>query len=258
MKVRVRRLLGKLGIGDRSLPEPRPLIAPLRSLDSAQTSLRRLPDRRLLLTIRHAPLRWVTPEMLAWWFQNIEGTMVVEGREYPRYLLWHPFDHIAYSATRRPDGSIEPGVKFRIVEAFGRDPSLRVTTRDHVDLLDETGLRLSARFAGVEVFSLHHRFTREGDGAVRLDPGVGDCRPGRSRRQPDPQPSILRRAPRPCLAAGTTWRRSGCLSSCCRRCTGRAEYSSLERKPPSRHASLLLGTRANSDAHPRAPSHCLA
>jgi hypothetical protein len=33
-----------------------------------------------------------------------------------------------------------------------------------VDLLDETGLRLSARFAGVEVFSLHHRFTREGDG----------------------------------------------------------------------------------------------
>jgi len=164
VKVRVRRLLGKLGIGDRPLPEPRPLIAPLRSLDSAQTSLRRLPDRRLLLTIRHAPLRGVTPEMLAWWFRNIEGTMLVEGREYPRYLLWHPFDHVAYSATRRPDGSIGPGVKFRIVEAFGRDPSLRVVTRDHVDLLDETGLRLSARFAGVEVFSLHHRFTREGDG----------------------------------------------------------------------------------------------
>jgi hypothetical protein len=163
VKAQVRRLLGKLGIGERSLPEPRPLIAPLRSLDSAQTSLRRLPDRRLLMTIRHAPLRGVTPEMLVWWFRNIEGTMVVDGREYPRYLLWHPFDHIAYSATRRPDGSIGPGVKFRIVEAFGRDPSLRVATRDHVDLLDETGLRLSARFAGVEVFSLHHRFTREGD-----------------------------------------------------------------------------------------------
>lgn len=124
----------------------------------------RLPDRRLLLTIRHAPLRGVTPEMLAWWFQNIEGSMSVEGREYPRYLIWHPFDHIDYSATRLPDGRIGPGVRFTIVEAFGRDPALRVRTRDHVDLLDETGLRLSARFAGVEVFSLHHRFTREGEG----------------------------------------------------------------------------------------------
>jgi len=46
------------------LPDPRPLIAPLRSLDSAQTSVSRLPDRRLLITIRHAPLRRVTPDML--------------------------------------------------------------------------------------------------------------------------------------------------------------------------------------------------
>jgi phenylpropionate dioxygenase-like ring-hydroxylating dioxygenase large terminal subunit len=64
------------------LPAPRPLIGPLRSLESAQTSLRRLPDRRLLATIRHAPLRGVTPEMLAWWFRNIEGTVSVEGRDY--------------------------------------------------------------------------------------------------------------------------------------------------------------------------------
>lgn len=116
------------------------------------------------MTIRHAPLRGVSPEMLVWWFQNIEGTITVAGRDYPRYLIWHPFDHISYSATRLPGGGIGPGVKFRIVEAFGRDPALRVKTRDHVDLLDATGLRLSTRFAGVEVFSLHHRFTRETDG----------------------------------------------------------------------------------------------
>jgi len=47
------------------LPPQRPLLAPLRELASAQTSIRRLPDRRLLMTIRHAPLRGVTPEMLA-------------------------------------------------------------------------------------------------------------------------------------------------------------------------------------------------
>ena len=146
------------------LPDPRPLIAPLRGLDSAQTSLSRLPDHRLLLTIRHVPLEGVTPEMLVWWFQNIEGTITVEGHEYPRYLIWHPFDHIAYEATRLPNGRIGAGVRFRIVEAFGRDPGLRIDTRDHVDLLDESGLRLSGRFAGLEFVSLHHRFTHEGSG----------------------------------------------------------------------------------------------
>jgi hypothetical protein len=140
-------------------------VAPLRSLDSAQTSLGRLPDGRLLISIRHAPLVGVSPEMLAWWFKNIEGTITIDGREYPRYLIWHPFDHIAYSSTRLADGSVGAGVKFKITEAFGRDPSLLIKTHDHVDLLDTTGLRLSARFAGVELFALHHRFTRNDDGA---------------------------------------------------------------------------------------------
>jgi hypothetical protein len=152
----------------RALPEPRPLIAPLRTVETAQTSLRRLPDRRLLMTSRHAPLRGVTPEMLVWWFQNVEGTITVDGREYPRYLIWHPYDHIHYDTTRHGDGSVSPGVRFHIVEAFGRDPSLRVETRDHVEVLDTSGLRQSARLAGIEMFVLHHRFTRE-QGATQYD-----------------------------------------------------------------------------------------
>ena len=116
------------------------------------------------MTIRHAPLRGITPAMLVWWFKNIEGTLEVEGCTYPRYLIWHPYDHIHYEATRHADGSISAGVRFHIVEAFGRDRSLRIDTRDHVDLLDETGLRLSTRFGGIELSSLHHRFTVEGDG----------------------------------------------------------------------------------------------
>ena len=146
------------------LPPPRPLIGPLRSVDTAHASVRRLADRRLLVTIRHAPLRAITPEMLSWWFRNIEGTMTVEGRDYPRYLIWHPFDHISFRTTRLPDGGVGAGVKFKIVEAFGRDPAFLIRTRDHVDLLDETGLRLSARLAGIELFALHHRFSPLPDG----------------------------------------------------------------------------------------------
>ena len=151
-------------IRDRvDLPAVRPLVAPLRAADTAQTSLRRLPDRRLLMTIRHAPLRGVTPAMLVSWFRELEGTIEVDGREYPRYLIWHPYDHIHYDTTRDGDGSVSAGVRFHIVEAFSRDPGLRVETRDHVDLLDESGLRLSSRLAGIEMFVLHHRFTFEGD-----------------------------------------------------------------------------------------------
>ena len=167
------------------LPAARPLLAPLRSLSSAQTSISRLPDRRLLLTIRHAPLRGITPEMLVWWFQNIEGTVTVDGHAYPRYLIWHPFDHIDYGATRQPDGGIGAGVRFRIVEAFGRDPSLLIDTRDHVDLLDTSGLRLSARCAGVEFFSLHHRFTRE-RGGTQYDSTMVVGAPGRLGRVINP------------------------------------------------------------------------
>jgi hypothetical protein len=169
----------RAGGGDAGLPAPRPLLAPLRSRASAQTSLRRLPDGRLLMTIRHAPLRGVTPEMLSWWFQNIEGTVEVDGREYPRYLVWHPFDHLDYRARRRRDGTIGPGARFTIVEAFGRDASLLVRTHDHVDLLDVSGLRLSARMAGIEFFSLHHRFTREGDDATQYDSTMLVGVPGR-------------------------------------------------------------------------------
>jgi hypothetical protein len=147
------------------LPPPRPLLAPLRTLDTAQTNIRRLADRRLLVTIRHAPLRGVTPEMLGWWFQNIEGTITVEGQKHPRYLIWHPLDHISFATTRLPDGSVGAGVKFKIVEAFGRDTSLLIRTRDQVDLLDDSGLRLSARVGAIELFALHHRFTREADGS---------------------------------------------------------------------------------------------
>ncbi|MGK2954055.1 MAG: hypothetical protein ACSLFI_00020 [Solirubrobacterales bacterium] len=88
-------------------------------MDSAQTSFRRLPDRRYLLTIRHAPLTRVKPPMLAWWSANIEGEIELDGKKYPRYLIWHLYDHIYYSCTRLADGSVGPGVRFMIVGVPG-------------------------------------------------------------------------------------------------------------------------------------------
>jgi hypothetical protein len=53
------------------LPEPRPLLHPLRTPESARSAIRRLPHHRMRVTIDHQPLAGITPPMLLWWFRHI-------------------------------------------------------------------------------------------------------------------------------------------------------------------------------------------
>src|SRR5271167_3038798 len=95
---------------------PRPFHWAMKPLDSAETGSKILDDGRLELSIRHDVIKGVTPAMLGWWFRNIEGTMKHMGRTYPRYLVWHPIDHIHYAVARRaPDGSAGQWARFHIV-----------------------------------------------------------------------------------------------------------------------------------------------
>ncbi len=139
------------------LPE-RPRLAPLRPVTSAHTALRH--DRgRLVLTIEHQTLRGITPEMLLWWFQHIDGTLTVDGVAHPRYLLWHPVDHIRWElASPDPAGGAGAGAHFRIVEAFGGNPDFYVDSVELVEKLDLEGISLVRRELGREVFRLEHRW----------------------------------------------------------------------------------------------------
>jgi hypothetical protein len=139
----------------------------MKPLSSARTNLRTLPDGRLELTIEHDVLKGVTPPMLLWWFTHIEEDMEHEGRVLPRYLVWHPLDHVDYEVLDRPpDGAVRAGLHFHIVEAFGRDPRYFVDTVDVVEKLDETGIVLAQRpFGRAPVFRLEHRF-QEVDGGT--------------------------------------------------------------------------------------------
>src|ERR1700757_5212938 len=106
---------------------PRPFNWAMKPLDSAETGVKPLDDGRLELSIRHDIIKGVTPAMLGWWFRNIDGTMEHMGQIYPRYLIWHPIDHIHYAVSRRaPDGTTGPGARFSIVEAFGANPDFLV------------------------------------------------------------------------------------------------------------------------------------
>lgn len=143
------------------IPEPRPVVHPLREVSSAVTTIAELPNNRRRVTIDHQPLRGVTPDMVLWWFQNIGGSMEFDGRLVDNYLVWHPVDHIRWELeTPSPGGLAEEGARYRIVEAFGARPEYYVDTTERVEKLDRTGIRLVRRFAGVKVFELSHTWSR--------------------------------------------------------------------------------------------------
>jgi hypothetical protein len=132
----------------------------MKAVSSADTTLVLRADRGLELTIAHDLVRGVTPAMLHWWFLNIDGTMTYDDQTYPRYLVWHPTDHILHQdIALAPDGSAGVGSRRRIVEAFGHNAAYLVDSVEEVTKLDQTGIRLRKRIAGVEVFSLEHHFS---------------------------------------------------------------------------------------------------
>lgn len=149
----------------------------MKPLASAATTQSILSTGQLELTIEHDTVRGVTPAMLRWWFETLGQTMRFGGTEYPRYLLWHPRDHIHWAlAARSPSGGTGQGARFRIVEAFAANPAYYVDSTEDVEQLDESGIALVRRIAGVEVFRLEHRFGHAPQGASyrsRMTVGVG-------------------------------------------------------------------------------------
>jgi hypothetical protein len=142
-----------------------PVLYPLRTVDSAVVRHTALPHLRRRITIDHRPLPGITPSMLLDWFSHIGDTMTYGEQVVPRYLAWHPVDHINWElATAAPGGGAAEGAKFRIVEKFGRD-DYAVDIVDRVEKLDETGLRLVQRVAGVPIFQLEHTWSVAAEGA---------------------------------------------------------------------------------------------
>lgn len=151
----------------RRLPllPPRSLPWPLKPLGSAQTSLSYDARGRMVMHIRHDLLKGISPEMIAWWFGNIAGDMELEGRHLSKYLVWHPHDHIHWQLVQPgPSGQVGPGAKFRIVEAFGRNPDFYIDIIDTVTRLDATGFTGVSHSLGHQVSHLNHDFIAVGGG----------------------------------------------------------------------------------------------
>jgi hypothetical protein len=137
-----------------------PVLAPLRDVATAIVRHETFPHHRRRVTIDHRPLDGVTPAEVLDWFRSLAGTMEYGGRTVPRYLAWHPIDHVRWELARpAPGGGAAEGARFHIVERFGGRPENEVDVVDTVEKLDETGIRLVQRVAGVLVFQLEHTWS---------------------------------------------------------------------------------------------------
>jgi hypothetical protein len=133
---------------------------PLRGVDTAVVRRETFPHGRRRVTIDHRPLEGVTPVEVLDWFRSLGGSMEYGGRTVPRYLAWHPIDHLRWELARpAPDGGAAEGARFHIVERFGGRPENEVDVVDTVEKLDETGIRLVQRVAGVVIFQLEHTWS---------------------------------------------------------------------------------------------------
>ncbi|WP_193042992.1 hypothetical protein [Mycolicibacterium baixiangningiae] len=144
----------------------RPVLYPLRSVDTAAVHIIAAPRHRRRVTIDHRPLAGVTPAMLLDWFTHLGETMTYGGEVIHRYLAWHPIDHIRWELARpAPGGGAADGARFRMVEAFGGRPEFTIDEVARVEKLDETGIRLVKRVAGAVFFQLEHTWSAGADGA---------------------------------------------------------------------------------------------
>lgn len=168
---------------DLTLPDPRPVQWPLRKPSSATVT--RTSDRhRTIVRIEHEPLRGVTARMLRWWYGNVPGAMIYAGKEYPRYLVWHPLDHISYDVVDAPAAHtdahdpVHSGSKLRIREALQRNSDQIIDIRVSVEELGAHRAVIVKRVLGTTIVRLENDFNDVPHGAgYRTTLTVGDDTP---------------------------------------------------------------------------------
>lgn len=116
--------------------------------------------------IEHELLHAVTPAMLVWWFQHMEGEMTFQGQRVARYRVWHPVDHIRVRyAKRLSDGGIGVGSVLHITEMFGARPEYLIDVLSDVTRLDEGGFAHRPRKYGVRgAIRMDYQFSSTPDG----------------------------------------------------------------------------------------------
>lgn len=141
----------------------RPVPWTMKPLSSAKTRETVVEHDRVELRVEHELLRGVNPAMLAWWWRNLDGEVDLFEKKYPRYLIWHPADHIHLTTvTRAPDGGA--GTVIHIVEALGGDMGNLVDVQLHLREVGERAIVAEVVTLNYTVVRIHGEITAQPDG----------------------------------------------------------------------------------------------
>lgn len=152
---------------ERQAPEPLRIEWICKPVESAHSGLDMLPDGRVHCWIEHDLIRGVTPQMLVWWFQHLEGEINVDGQRLSRYRVWHPRDHVAIEYARRnPDGSVGVGCVIHLTEMLGANPKFLVDVHTLITKLDEEGFAHLPRFCGLRLARMDYQFAETAEGTL--------------------------------------------------------------------------------------------
>ncbi len=136
------------------IPEPLAFDWKMRTTANAAIGVHEHEDGRQEHVIRHDPIPGVTPEMLLWFFENIDKELVWRGQRAIGYRFWHPVDHIHF----KREGTLGATDRWHIVEAFGGDPEFLIDQTFEVLKFDETGFCMAAFAAGNMVAFIDERW----------------------------------------------------------------------------------------------------
>lgn len=150
-----------------TLPEPLNVPWELKPISTAKAGSEVLDDGRLRFWIRHDIVKGVTPAMLVWWFQHLEGDVELDGRQVDRYRIWHPLDH-AYAryVRRRPDGTVGPGAQIELLEYLGRNVKYKTHIVTTIEKLDEEGYIHNPVQHGVALARMEYSFREVAGGTL--------------------------------------------------------------------------------------------
>jgi len=143
----------------RTPPDPLDIPWIRKPVESARSGIEILPDGRMKCWIEHQVIRGVTPKMLVWWFQHLEGDMEYAGKKLNRYRVWHPRDHIAIEyAKKNADGTVGVGSVIHLTEMLGANPDYLVDVHTEIVRLDEGGFGHRPRVARLELAAMDYEF----------------------------------------------------------------------------------------------------
>lgn len=119
-----------------------------------------LPDGRIRVITHHLPLPDITPEMLAWFYQQLPiSTVDLNGINYPLYHLFHPSEHgRLWVAEAAPDGTpgMAQGATIVREEWFGQFDS---RGRARIAEYSNEGFVAVAYIAGIAMGVVQHRYS---------------------------------------------------------------------------------------------------